>query len=605
MYHHIHHSSVHRFITFVPARRFLIPTFLYGAIIAVCVGAWILSTPTFGRVQYTIDGGPTKDGKLPLAFLSAGEHIVVNVPITLSPLSITSIHIRPDNCLEELQIDDATVHIPEIPFCDHIRGKTVDLGRVLTPGTHAVRLLIRDHGGMGGVHLALSQFHPILILILILGITSTLLYGMTIIRTLTVAPTTRAMGYVFLLGISLRLVYFLATPYTIRGHDAESHIEYVRYVLEHWSLPDPTQGWEFYQPPLYYFLGAGWVKAMDLIGLPITQPIALQSLSFLLSITTFVMGFWIARLLFPAPVHHRLRLLFIAVLAVFPSLIYLTARINNDTLLLTLSILWFALLLRWWLQKRWWDWYLLCVTLALGILTKGNAFLLLLPSLVSLVCMKQLSILKRCERTAASLFLILILTSWFHLPNLLAQRRIDLFLVRNLVTLHSGLRVKNEPAHLLTFNPIQVLRHPYNNPWDDAERRQFLWEYFFRSAFFGEFQFASALRDLSIIILLLALSLLPLPVIALWKNRLRLRGHLPLWSTCMTVILGAAGGRLLSPYATTQDFRYSTLLVLPFTALVISSIDLLPRFFRWIGESLLVLFIVANIVFIGSLWFFP
>lgn len=596
---------MHRLITFVPDRRFLIPTFLYGAIIAVCVGAWILSTPTFGIVQYTIDGGPMKDGQLPLVFLSAGEHIVVRVPITLSPLSITSIRIRPDNCLEELQIDDATVRIPEIPFCDHIRGKTVDLGRALTPGTHTVKLLVSDHGGMGGIDLSPPPFHPILILILILGITSTLWYGMTIVRTLTAAPTARAVGYVFLLGISLRFVYFLATPYTIRGHDTESHIEYVRYVLEHWSLPDPTQGWEFYQPPLYYFLGAVWVKTINLLGLSVTQPTALQLFSLLLSIMNFGIGFWIARLLFPTTIHRRLRLLFITVLAASPSLIYPTARINNDALLLAISILWFALLLRWWLRKRWWDWYLLCVTLALGILTKSNAFLLLLPSLASLVCMKQLSILKRCERTAASLFLILILTGWFHLPNILAQRRVDLFLVRNLVTLHPGLRVKNSPAHFLTFNPIQVLRHTYNNPWDDAERRQFFWEYFFRSAFFGEFQFASALRDLSVIILLLALSILPFPVIALWKSGHRLRAHLPLWSTCVTVILGAAGGRLVSPYATTQDFRYSSLLVLPFTALIIRGIDLLPHSFRWIGRNLLVLFIVASAAFIGSLWFFP
>jgi hypothetical protein len=40
------------------------------------------------------------------------------------------------------------------------------------------------------------------------------------------------------------------------GFDAGSHVEYITYIQEHWSLPSPTQGWEMFQGPLYYALSA-------------------------------------------------------------------------------------------------------------------------------------------------------------------------------------------------------------------------------------------------------------------------------------------------------------------------------------------------------------
>ncbi len=40
------------------------------------------------------------------------------------------------------------------------------------------------------------------------------------------------------------------------GFDAQYHVNYIEYVLEHHALPLPTQGFEMYQPPLYYALCA-------------------------------------------------------------------------------------------------------------------------------------------------------------------------------------------------------------------------------------------------------------------------------------------------------------------------------------------------------------
>jgi len=45
-----------------------------------------------------------------------------------------------------------------------------------------------------------------------------------------------------------------------QGFDALAHMEYVEHVHRTWSVPYADQGWEMYQPPLYYFAGAGLWK---------------------------------------------------------------------------------------------------------------------------------------------------------------------------------------------------------------------------------------------------------------------------------------------------------------------------------------------------------
>ncbi|MBM3988812.1 MAG: hypothetical protein FJ294_12745 [Planctomycetes bacterium] len=47
-----------------------------------------------------------------------------------------------------------------------------------------------------------------------------------------------------------------------QGFDALGHLEYVEHVYRTWSVPYADQGWEMYQPPLYYFAAAGLWKLL-------------------------------------------------------------------------------------------------------------------------------------------------------------------------------------------------------------------------------------------------------------------------------------------------------------------------------------------------------
>ena len=62
------------------------------------------------------------------------------------------------------------------------------------------------------------------------------------------------------------------------GFDAGAHRTYIKVVLQEGRLPLADEGWQTYQPPLYYLLAAGWLK---LAGFTRTDPSAVAFLRWL------------------------------------------------------------------------------------------------------------------------------------------------------------------------------------------------------------------------------------------------------------------------------------------------------------------------------------
>lgn len=69
------------------------------------------------------------------------------------------------------------------------------------------------------------------------------------------------MGVLVVLGINNMLKYTVGDF----GFDAPQHLDYISYILKNHSLPLASEGWQMFQPPLYYMLSAllfssvGWV----------------------------------------------------------------------------------------------------------------------------------------------------------------------------------------------------------------------------------------------------------------------------------------------------------------------------------------------------------
>ena len=118
------------------------------------------------------------------------------------------------------------------------------------------------------------------------------------------------------------------------GFDAGLHLDYIRYVQEHWAVPLANQGLEMYQPPLYYGISA---IALEVFGLPVKDQSGtlLRMLGMFFGIANFSLVFLSLRLLVPKRIGAQLVGLLLA--AFVPMQLYLSHYTTNETLAATLA----------------------------------------------------------------------------------------------------------------------------------------------------------------------------------------------------------------------------------------------------------------------------
>jgi tetratricopeptide (TPR) repeat protein/4-amino-4-deoxy-L-arabinose transferase-like glycosyltransferase len=117
------------------------------------------------------------------------------------------------------------------------------------------------------------------------------------------------------------------------GFDSKEHLKYINYVQEHRALPLPNEGWEMYQPPLYYLVAAGVLSACKLSTSDPGSILVLRLIGAFTGIAQFVLVFLSLRLLFPA------RAAFVGLLlaAFLPMHLYLAHYVTNEMLAAALA----------------------------------------------------------------------------------------------------------------------------------------------------------------------------------------------------------------------------------------------------------------------------
>jgi len=119
------------------------------------------------------------------------------------------------------------------------------------------------------------------------------------------------------------------------GFDATGHLDYVRYLLEHHAVPMADQGWQMYQPPLYYAIAA---LVLGIAGRSVPGPDGanlLRGLGLLSGIANLVLIGVALRLVFPG--RPRRWLLGLVLAAFLPMSLCLYQLPTNETLAATLS----------------------------------------------------------------------------------------------------------------------------------------------------------------------------------------------------------------------------------------------------------------------------
>jgi Flp pilus assembly protein TadD len=171
----------------------------------------------------------------------------------------------------------------------------------------------------------------------------------------------------------------------LSGFDASAHLAYMDFIQKHKALPSASQGWEFFQAPLYYILGA---VVLGVLHLGALQPEARQVLGLLnFGLVAVELALILAslRLLFPG--RRSLQLVGLLLAAFLPAQVYQLQFPSNETLGAVIATGAFYLVLTILRQPRpsLGRYAALGVVLGAALLSKASAVMILAAILLTLV----------------------------------------------------------------------------------------------------------------------------------------------------------------------------------------------------------------------------
>ena len=143
--------------------------------------------------------------------------------------------------------------------------------------------------------------------------------------------------HIIWVAIILRTVYFYDMGYISFQHDYRGHIEFIQFFANYFTIPLPHKGWEYPQQPLYYVFTGVIYKICSMFEMEERPSLkVIGTVTSLLSSIALIYAYRLIRLLTKDKIVHNL---VIAFLALTPSLIYMSARTNNDPWASSLAII--------------------------------------------------------------------------------------------------------------------------------------------------------------------------------------------------------------------------------------------------------------------------
>ncbi|MCK4441734.1 MAG: hypothetical protein KAU90_06985, partial [Sulfurovaceae bacterium] len=156
------------------------------------------------------------------------------------------------------------------------------------------------------------------------------------IKLIPTTPINRAIIFIILVGVVVRIAYFNKYGITLFQHDWQGHIDLIKYLAQNYNIPYmPNKGWEFPQQPIYYIISAIIYKIGIYEGLSINQAIYIVGyFSLFCSLIFLIYSYKLLRVLSSNQWVQAIAMLYISLT---PSIIYMSSRINNDILVMALS----------------------------------------------------------------------------------------------------------------------------------------------------------------------------------------------------------------------------------------------------------------------------
>ncbi len=513
-----------------------------------------------------------------------------------------TLRVMGDDCVQGLVINGLRIPGLQNEACGYDIGARVQITDYVHRGINTMQAVVHNAGGAGALHIKVDQSDPLLTFLLFMAaLSGGVGLWMTIRRSRVGAD--RLLAALIFVGIAARLFYFFATPFFVRANDVDGHIEYAHFLLDHGRLPGMRDTWESFQPPLYYIVSAGIIGVARELRIQGHDEIrVVQSLSPILAIIAFLLCVGMIRRLVDPGKHRMEFMMAVAALAVLPGSIYNAGRVNNDVLVQFFMILGLYELIRCFDPgaRRVRHWLIACLSLALGVATKTNALILAPPLILATPFIFWNTGWKKWPLAVLTgLFAVGCYLGVYMMRNPEKDNVIVTNIVTNSVALNGDLIIPNTPRAFLEFSPLQVLLHPFNDGWNDAQRRQYFLEYLYKSAFFGEWGFPEPYLFVGRWLVLAGMFCIPLGLLGIFMaiRRRQPAGYLML-TYGLSVLLLHAVFRYQYPFSPSQDFRYVSSVSVVMAAFTALGVSCLPKTLRPYGAAALALFVAVAVSFL-------
>jgi hypothetical protein len=581
-------------------------------ILAVSVSLRIFSGFSVSGAELIRDDGAAEKIALPYVdhHCPPGARLSFSVTLKKRFISPRWIRIVPDDHFLELRVNGSPVPLAGInpsSLNDWRKGFRVRVGSLLRTGDNRLELFVQNSNGDGGIDVGNDSDDPLMAFLEALIWISGAAFLFCLAAATGVPPV---FALITVTGIAVRVLYLRYTPWDVRGHDAYSHIDYVKFIFDKGYLPEANQGFEFYHPPLYYILAALQWKVMALFG-SVTESVRfsglqIQALVFNLCFTILsALGLRNFLSVSGGDDNGAKRSLFLAGLALlvlWPSCVIHSVRIGNDSLFYLFGGAVFYFLSRWWKSDRQRDLLWAVVFAGTAMFVKTNALIFFLCGFILVIMRYRMSggtgIAGFLRKAALHSAISCIGIGASIIPSVIRtfQGKQAHFLVANVGGISSSLAVGNGLENYLWFDLKTFLTTPFTHPFRDEFGRQWFWNYTFKTGLFGEFTYHGGITaDIAIALSWLFLVILVLCIIGIAARR---SGK---WSVdapsivCLFVFFaGLAFMRMSAPLACSNDFRYILPVVLPMTVLCVRGIGIVD------GKG----FARLGIFFRASIWAF-
>ena len=192
---------------------------------------------------------------------------------------------------------------------------------------------------------------------------------------------------IMILGILIRAMYIIYTPITERQHDVYSindqgHLGYIYTIYQTGKLPD-TNSIQFYHPPLFHLIAAGWLKVNDIFNVELDRSI--EGIQIITAIFSSLMMLVSYRIVEKIEIKNIYKILIMAVMAFHPTFIILAGSINNDVLMILLSFYIILYLIKWNDDPNIKNTIILAIITGCAVMTKVSGAIMAVPIMYTFI----------------------------------------------------------------------------------------------------------------------------------------------------------------------------------------------------------------------------